>query len=137
MIRWLSFQGSFQHRWILAADDLTDPGRFRSLSAAAIESPPAIEVDNSRLDAEREHAGDSLIVLVPGEIREAASTRGTAQEGDVRVRHVMDEQQHRRKSGDDDTIQNAEQQDADQGYGRDCKLQPAYPPQAPDLAEID
>ena len=67
-----------------------------------------VEVENCGLDTESEYAGDLLIVLVPCEIREAASTRDAAQESDMRPRRMMEEQQDRRNSCDDDTLQNAE-----------------------------
>jgi len=40
-------------------------------------------------------------------------------------------------SGNDDTLQNAEQQDADQGYSRDRKLQLAYLPQVSEFSDLD
>ncbi len=96
-----------------------------------------VEVDGSGLDPESEHTWDSLIILVACKVREAASTRDTAQEGNVRSRHGLKEQQDRCDSRNDDTLQNAEQEDTNQGYDRDGKLQPTYPQQASDLAKID
>jgi hypothetical protein len=49
----------------------------------------------------------------------------------------MDEQQDRRNGGDDDTLQNAEEQDAHQGYSRHRKLQLAYAPQVSELLDLD
>jgi hypothetical protein len=96
-----------------------------------------VEVDDSGLDPQSEHTVDSLIILVPCKIREAASTRNTAQEGNVRTRDALKEQQDRYDGRNDDTFQNAEQEDTNQGYSRDRKLQPAYPPQSSDFPKID
>ena len=67
-----------------------------------------VEVENCGLDTESEYARDLFVVPVLCEIREAASARDAAQESDVRLGRVMEEQQDRRNSCDDDTLQNAE-----------------------------
>jgi hypothetical protein len=96
-----------------------------------------VEVDDSGLDPESEHTGDSLIILMACKIREAAGTRDKAEEGNVRPRYTLEEQQDRCDCRNDDTFQNTQQEDTNQGYSRDRKLQPAYPPQSSDLPKID
>ena len=103
-----------------------------SLSFYAIEHDSEhvvdIEVDESGLHPESEDTGNSLIILMAGEIREAARTRDTPQESDVRVRHASQEQQDRCDSGNENSFQDAEQEDTNQCYRRNRELQTAYPP---------
>jgi hypothetical protein len=104
-----------------------------SLSFYAIEHDSEhvvdIEVDESGLHPESEDTGNSLIILMAGEIREAARTRDTPQESDVRVRHASQEQQDRCDSGNENSFQDAEQEDTNQCFGRQpakCSISERY-----------
>jgi hypothetical protein len=68
-----------------------------------------IEIDDSGLDPENEYLRDLLVVLMARKIGEAPGSRDTAEEGNVRPRHPLDEQKNRCDGGNDDPFQNPEQ----------------------------
>ena len=96
-----------------------------------------VEVEEGPLDAADADARRPLVVGIAPEVREARGVRDATEDGHVRHGRAMQQEEDRGNHGEQHPLQDAEDEDADQGYDRDPELEATHAPQPPDLPQVD